>query len=136
VTNNELKVGLRDRILRRAEQFGDEVILMAMFDLLLSKPQSQLLIDSLPVMASEQQGRLFDRLLGLDELPQVKFDNVIRVLSKQYEAERLCRFVLKAAQNGFKLNENGVPLSLPDKLKLIHTAECVLGDSKGLDSNT
>jgi hypothetical protein len=38
VTNNELKVGLRDRILRRAEQFGDEVILTAIFDLLLSKP--------------------------------------------------------------------------------------------------
>jgi hypothetical protein len=33
------------------------------------------------------------------------------------------------------LNENGVPLSLPDKLKLIHTAESVLVDSKGLNSN-
>lgn len=86
-------------------------------------------------MGPEQQARLFDRLLALEELPQVKFDNVVRVLSKQYSAERLCRFVLKAAQNGFKLNENKVPLSLPDKLKLIHTAECVLSDTKGLDSD-
>jgi|LauGreDrversion4_2_1035121.scaffolds.fasta_scaffold21962_6 hypothetical protein len=50
VTNNEIKVALRDKILMRAEQFNDEVILIAIFDLLLSKPTPQLLIDSLPSM--------------------------------------------------------------------------------------
>ena len=48
IQNDSLKVHLREKIMRRIEQFNDRVVLTTLFDYLISRPKNLLNVDALP----------------------------------------------------------------------------------------
>ena len=83
-------------------------------------------------MNKKLSDKLFEKILGQDELQKVKFDNIVKVLMKRGDAERLCKLTLKAVDNGYNLISNGFQeyLSFGAKLSLIGTSLAVLDTNR------
>lgn len=94
IQNNDLKIQLREKILRRIEMFNDEVVMTALFDYLIGQPQTLLDVGNLPQLSTKTLNKLVDNLFKADTIKQVKFDSIIKILMKRDNVEKLCLIVI------------------------------------------
>ncbi len=94
IQNNELKLQLLHKILKRIEQFNDQLLLLTIYDYLLSRPADRFNVDLLPAISEEQQNRIFDQIVYSQEIQKEKFQSLVKLLVRRKDALRLSQLTL------------------------------------------
>jgi hypothetical protein len=63
VEDNTLKLHLRDKIMKRIELFNDEVVLSALLDYLISRPNTPFNINALPNISEKSLFKICDQVI-------------------------------------------------------------------------
>jgi hypothetical protein len=71
------KLHLRDKIMKRIELFNDEVVLSALFDYLISRPNTPFNIAALPNLSERSLYKICDQVISEVNVPRQKFDSVV-----------------------------------------------------------
>ena len=125
---------LREKIMRRIEQFNDTVVLSTLFDYLISRPKNLLNIDALPHLNEKTTYQLIDNALSAKQISKPKFDSIVKILLKKAQTERLFVLTNQACDNFFTIlspaDGSIQPLTLRDKLNLVYTASTLLQTQK------
>jgi hypothetical protein len=134
IQNDNLKVHLREKIMKRIEQFNDIVVLSTLFDYLISRPKNQLNIEALPHLNDKTIYQLIDNALAAKQITRPKFDSIVKILLKKNQVERLFMLTNQACDNYFTVvspvDGSVQMLSLQDKLNLVYTANTLLQTQK------
>ena len=96
VEDNTLKLHLKDKIMKRIELFNDEVVMSALFDYLISRPNTPFNINALPNLSEKSLFKICDQVIQEVNVPRYKFDAVVQILMKKKEAERLMNLAKNA----------------------------------------
>lgn len=136
VTNTELKIGLRDKIMKRIEQFNNEVVLTALFDYLIGRPSSTKGVDALPSINQKTLYKVIEEILKGKEVRMSKFDSIVKLLQKRDDPEKLATVCLNAVCDKYSLVKTEDPSqpishSLEKKLQLLNLARehlCIYRD--------
>jgi hypothetical protein len=131
VQDDNLKLHLRERIMKRIELFNDEVVLSALFDYLISRPNTPFNIGALPNLSDRSLFKICDQVISEVNIPRQKFDSVVQILMKRKEADRLLNLAYNACHDQYKIEVSPVTkmaLNLNEKFSLAHTAKIVLED--------
>ena len=112
--------------MRRIEAFNDEVVLTALMDYLISRPNTPFNINALPNMSDRTLFKICDSILSEVCVPKHKFDAVVQIMLKKKEVERLMNLANNACYDHYNIEtpsqQKGVGLTMKDKLDLVHTA--------------
>ena len=71
------KLHLREKIMKRIELFNDEVVLSALFDYLISRPNTPFNIAALPNLSDKSLFKICDQVISEVNVPRHKFDSVV-----------------------------------------------------------
>ena len=63
--------------MKRIELFNDEVVLTALFDYLISRPNMQFNINALPNLSEKSLFKICDQVITDVNVPRYKFDAVV-----------------------------------------------------------
>lgn len=90
IQNDNLKVHLRDKIMKRIELYNDIFVLTTLFDYLISRPKNQINIDALPHINDKTIYQLIFNSLSAKQISRPKFESVVKILMKKNQVEKLC----------------------------------------------
>eukprot|EP00347_Sterkiella_histriomuscorum_P003419 403364365 len=94
ISGVERKLQILKRIMTRIEQFNDQLILTSIFNYVISKPSGKYSIDVLPYISKEAFDTICSDLMKDRYITMEKFESMVKILSKQLDAERLSHLVL------------------------------------------
>ena len=83
IKNDNLKLHLRDKIMKRIEQFNETCLLTTLFDYLISRPKNQLNMDALPNLNDNTIYQLIVNALSAKHITRPKFDSICKILMKK-----------------------------------------------------
>jgi|LauGreDrversion4_2_1035121.scaffolds.fasta_scaffold94647_2 hypothetical protein len=107
--------------------------MMAMFDYLISRPNPNLNIETLPQLNEKYLFDFIDKAIKSDGMQRAKFDSIVKLLMKKNEADRLCTLTISACYDRYNLvKSSGEPIQLTaqNKMDLINTAKIVLEEKR------
>ena len=90
IQNDNLKVHLRDKIMKRIELYNDIFVLTTLFDYLISRPKNQINIDALPHNNDKTIYQLIFNSLSAKQISRPKFESIVKILMKKNQVEKLC----------------------------------------------
>ena len=74
---------MRDKIMKRIEQFNETCLLTTLFDYLISRPKNQLNMDALPNLNDNKIYQLIVNALSAKLITRPKFDSICKILMKK-----------------------------------------------------
>ena len=90
IQTDNLKVHLRDKIMKRIELYNDIFVLTTLFDYLISRPKNQINIDALPHINDKTIYQLIFNSLSAKQISRPKFESIVKILMKKNQVEKLC----------------------------------------------
>lgn len=91
--------------MKRIELFNDEVVLTALFDYLISRPNIKFNMGALPNLSDKSLLKICDQVISEVSIPRYKFDAVVQILMKKKEAERLMNLARNACYDQYRIEK-------------------------------
>jgi len=113
---NEMKVMLRNKIVRKIEESRDSVLVWTVYTFMLSKPSLNL--ENLPQVSDQDFIEIRSQIFSHGEISKEVLENLLKVMQKKQMVEELGRLILQVASDSLDM----VKVPLEDKFKYVCNA--------------